>query len=162
MLTKRFFLTILTGAYICLLVSCSGSKIYDNMQDMDSSVWNENKELLFQVSIPDTSTRYTLYYTIRYDNNYPFYNLYLNRELTDSTGKSLQKELQNMDLFNANTGIPYGDGMGSKKDFLILSKDNYKFPYPGQYTFKLRQYMRQENLPGIYAVGMRIDRKKEN
>ncbi len=78
--------------------------------------------------------------------------------MEDSSGKFLNKKLQGMDLFKPITGIPFGSGMGSKKDYLIISEDNYKFPYAGKYTFKLKQYMRQENIPGISAVGFRIEK----
>ncbi len=128
------------------------------MQDLDSNAWNENQELAFEVSIPDASVPYKLYYTVRYDNDYPFYNLYINRTLSDSSGKFLNKKLQGMDLFKSSTGIPMGSGMGSKKDYLIISEDKYIFPYAGKYTVKLKHYMRQENLPGISAVGFRIDK----
>jgi len=128
------------------------------MYDLDSSSWNEKKELIYPVVIKDASIPYKLFYTIRYDKNYPYYNLYLNRILEDSSGKFMNKKLQGMDLFKSNTGVPFGSGMGSEKDYLILSEDNFKFPYPGNYTFKLKQYMRQENIQGISAVGFRIEK----
>ncbi|HWZ21200.1 MAG TPA: gliding motility lipoprotein GldH [Cytophagaceae bacterium] len=140
------------------LVSCDSSKVYDTMQDLDSTSWNDKKELVYPITIKDASVPYKIYYTVRYDNNYPFYNLYINRVLEDSTGKFLYKKMQGMDLFKADTGIPLGSGMGSEKDYLILSEDNYKFPYAGKYTVKLKQYMRQENIQGISAVGIRIDK----
>jgi len=148
----------------CLLIttvlsSCDSKRVYDTMKDLDSSAWNERKELAFEVNIPDASVPYTLYYSLRYDNTYPYYNLYINRLLEDSTGKMLNKKLQAMDLFKNDTGMPMGKGMGAKKDYLIISETNYKFPYAGKYTFKLKQYMRQENLPGISAVGFRIEKQ---
>jgi gliding motility-associated lipoprotein GldH len=159
MLNKNILFILLAVCLTCMLASCNDSKVYDNMQDLDSNAWNEQQELQYEVTIPDASVPYTLYYSIRYDNTYPFHNLYITRVLVDSSGKFLHKKLQGMDLFRSDTGVPYGSGMGSKKDYLILSEDNYKFPYAGKYTFKLRQYMRQENIPGISAVGFRIDKK---
>jgi gliding motility-associated lipoprotein GldH len=140
------------------LFSCDTSKVYDSMQDLDSNFWNEKQEIVFPVTIQDASVPYKLYYEVRYDNNYPYYNLYINRVMEDSSGKFLNKKLQGMDLFKSKTGIPLGAGMGSKKDYLILSEDNYKFPYSGKYTIRLKQYMRQENIPGISAVGFRVDK----
>ncbi len=147
---------LLLAAVLC---SCGDSKVYDTMQDLDSNAWNERTELKFNVTIADASLPYTLYYMVRYDNDYPYYNLYINRTMEDSSGKVLHTKLQGMDLFKPSTGVPMGSGMGSKKDYLILSEDNYKFPTAGNYTFKLKQYMRQENVPGISAVGFRVDRK---
>lgn len=160
MLNKNSFAALLLLFIAAILSSCDNSKVYDTMQDLDSSAWNEHKELKFDVSIADASVPYTLYYMVRYDNDYPYYNLYINRTMEDSSGKVLHKKLQGMDLFKPSTGVPMGSGMGSKKDYLILAEDNYKFPKAGVYTFTLKQYMRQENIPGISAVGFRVDRKK--
>jgi gliding motility-associated lipoprotein GldH len=156
---SRNLFFVFTYCIIALgLFSCDGSKVFDSMQDLDSNAWNENREMVYKVTIPDASESYKLFYTIRYDNNYPYYNLYINRVMEDSSGKFLNKKLQGMDLFKPVTGVPFGSGMGAKKDYLILSEDNYKFPYAGNYTFKLKQYMRQENVQGISAVGFRIEK----
>ncbi len=149
-----FVLLLLTGG----LISCDTSKVYDSMQDLDSNAWNEKKELVFPVTIKDASVPYKLFYTVRYNNNYPYYNLYINRVMEDSSGKFLNKKLQGMDLFKANTGVPFGAGMGSEKDYVILSEDNYRFPYPGKYTIRLKQYMRQETVGGISAIGFKVEK----
>jgi gliding motility-associated lipoprotein GldH len=141
------------------MASCNDTTVYDRMQDLDSNAWSEKQELTFDVLVKDATIPYNLYYSVRYDNTYPFYNLYITRILEDSSGKFMEKKLQNMNLFTSDTGIPLGSGMGSKRDYLILSEENYKFPYAGKYTFTLKQYMRQENIQGISAVGFRIDKK---
>ncbi len=156
--SKAVFFGFLSCILLGGLISCDTSKVYDSMQDLDSNSWNEKQELVFPLTIEDTAITYKLYYTVRYDNDFPFYNLYINRIMEDSSGKFLNKKLQGMDLFKSNTGVPLGAGMGSKKDFLILSEDNYKFPYAGKYTIKLKQYMRQENVQGISAVGFRVEK----
>ncbi|HSZ26535.1 MAG TPA: gliding motility lipoprotein GldH [Cytophagaceae bacterium] len=157
----NIFFTLILSALSFSLLSCGGGRVFDSMKDLDSSVWNENQELTFNIEIPDSTVTYRLYYSVRYDNNYPYYNLYINRTLEDSSGKFLNKKLQGMDLFKPSTGVPFGSGMGSKKDFLILAEDHFKFPYVGKYSVKLKQYMRQENVPGIAAVGFRIEKITE-
>lgn len=155
----RIISTVLFIAIISLgLLSCNTSTVYDSMQDLDSNAWNEKKELVFPVTIADASLSYNLFYTVRYDAAYPYYNLYLNRTMEDSTGKFMNKKLQGMDLFKSSTGVPFGKGMGSKKDFVILSEDNFKFPYAGKYTIRLKHYMRQENVLGISAVGFKVEK----
>lgn len=154
----RELIFILSFIFSFALYSCDTAKVYDTVQDLDSNAWNEDAELLFDFSIEDTSARYTLYYSVRYDNSYPYYNLYINRQLEDSSGRFINKKVQGMDLFKANTGVPFGGGMGSKKDYLIIAEENYKFPYKGKYKVKLKQYMRQENLVGISAVGFRVEK----
>jgi len=153
------FITFLLGCVLSVLISsCDGSKVYDTMLDLDSNAWNENQALEYKFTIEDTASFYTIYYTFRYDDKYPFYNLYIHRTLEDSSGKFISKKLQGMDLFNSTTGVPFGGGIGTSKDYMVLSEENYKFPYSGNYTVKLSQYMRQESLLGISAVGFRIEK----
>jgi gliding motility-associated lipoprotein GldH len=155
--STKFFAILLGGLMAVSLISCDKTRVYDKMQDLDSSVWNDKQVLEFPIEIKNAELPYVISYTIRYDNEYPYYNLYINRELLDSAGVLLNKKMQGMDLFRATTGVPYGDGMGAKKDYQIISEQNVRFPYPGKYTIKLHQYMRIERLPGLSAVGVRID-----
>ena len=155
---KIIFFIFISSVLSVGLFSCDSSKVYDKVQDLDSTIWSDKQELVYPLEIKDASLTYKIYYSVRYDNNYPFYNLYINREMEDSSGKVLNKKLQGMNLFNSNTGVPLGSGMGTKKDYLILSEGSYKFPYAGKYTVKLKQYMRQESVQGISAIGFRIDK----
>ncbi len=152
----RPIFTSITIAF--LLYSCGSNKVYDTMVDLEDNEWPENKELSYTVDITDIASPYTIYYTARYNNDYPYYNLYITRFICDSAGKMLTKKLQNMDLFDSKTGMPYGGGIGSWKDFTILSEQKYKFPYKGKYIIKARQYMRQDTLKGIAAFGYKIEK----
>ncbi len=158
MYTRIILYVVLCFALSGGLLSCTTTTVYDTMQDLDSNAWNDKQELTFPVTIEDASLSYKLYYTVRYDAAYPYYNLYISRAIEDSSGKFLNKKLQGMDLFKSSTGVPLGSGMGSKKDFIILSEGNYKFPYAGKYTIRLKHYMRQENVSGISAVGFKIEK----
>ena len=158
MYIKIILYLVFVSAGITGMVSCSTFTVYDTMKDLDSNSWSDKQELVFPIIINDPSISYKLYYTVRYDAAYPYYNLYINRVMEDSSGKFLNKKLQGMDLFKSSTGVPFGTGMGSKKDFIILSEDKYKFPYSGKYTIRLKQYMRQETILGISAVGFKVEK----
>jgi len=154
--------SVLFVVSICILQllalpSCDKKRVYDTVVDLDSSYWNEQDTLQYSFEINDTSKAYQLFYNVRYNNAYPFYNLYVTRIVEDSIGNFISKKLQAMDLFNSTTGIPFGSGIGATKDYLILAEEGYKFPYMGMYTIKLQQYMRQEKLLGLKAVGVRVD-----
>jgi gliding motility-associated lipoprotein GldH len=157
-MSRNIFIVFVLSLLVGGLFSCDSSRVYDTMHDLDSNAWNEKQELVYPVEISDPSASYKLYYTIRYNKDYPYYNLYINRVMLDSAGKFMSKKLQGMDLFKASTGVPYGNGIGSEKDYLIISEDKFKFPYAGKYTFKLKQYMRQPTISGISAVGIRVEK----
>jgi gliding motility-associated lipoprotein GldH len=101
---------------------------------------------------------YNIYYNIRNAAGYPYYNLYITYYLSDNAGKILTSRLQELTLMDPQTGKPLGDGMGDIFDHRILSVGNYRFPRPGTYTFKVKQYMRKDPLPGIMSVGVRVEK----
>jgi len=57
------------------------------------------------------------------------------------------------------TGEPLGDGAGDIFDHQVLGLKNQVFPQNGTYTIKLQQYMRRDPLPGIMAVGVRVEKQ---
>ncbi|MCS6823823.1 MAG: gliding motility lipoprotein GldH [Cytophagaceae bacterium] len=146
---------------ICFLwlSSCSDNRLYDQCIDIDKTGWPEEKELAYTFSVPDTAESYVLYYTLRYTNDYAYYNLYVKRYMYDSTGKLLSEKLQGMDIFDPKTGAPYGSGMSKTYDYTVLSEPDFKFPHAGKYTIKIKQFMRQSVLTGIKAFGIRLEGK---
>jgi gliding motility-associated lipoprotein GldH len=63
-----------------------------------------------------------------------------------------------MDLFDPITGAPLGDGLGDIFDHRILAVSNQRFPENGLYRFKIQQFMRQDSLPLILSVGLRVEK----
>ena len=62
-------------------------------------------------------------------------------------------------LFDAKTGKPSGkSGIGDLYDHRFLLLQNYQFPKPGKYKIVLEQFMRMDTLPGIVAIGIRVEK----
>ena len=160
-MSKAFFFT---GFYLflsLLFLGCDSNRIYEEKVDLDKRIWPKQKEVKFNFEIADTTAQYNLYYILRYTNKYPYQNLYLQYYLEDSTGRVLNKELNNVVLFNPVTGIPTGTGLG---DILTLQKrfiDHFTFPRPGLYGIGVEQFMRLDTLPEIITVGIRVERSGE-
>jgi gliding motility-associated lipoprotein GldH len=76
--------------------------------------------------------------------------------LYDDAGNLLHEKLQGMDIFDPATGVPRGSGMSRTYDYEVLSEKKMTFPKAGKYTFKIKQYMRQPNIKGIKAFGIRL------
>jgi gliding motility-associated lipoprotein GldH len=53
-----------------------------------------------------------------------------------------------------------GTGFGDTKETLFQYKLNYKFPEKGKYEIGLTQAMRNDNLPGIEDIGVKIETAK--
>jgi gliding motility-associated lipoprotein GldH len=143
----------------CLLfaVACTDSKtILDDYESLSDDQWLSKNKLEFPFEVSNNKVSYALFYQVRYNKEYPFHNLYIKRHLLDSTGKNISSILQGMYLFDEKTGYPKGGGWGNNFDYQILSDSNVKFPYNGNYTIVLEQYMRIDTIPGLSHVGVKV------
>lgn len=140
------------------LVACSDShRVYEKNFNFEGNIWAATQSPSFEFQIADASKSYKFYYNIRNSINYPFHNLYLSYTLEDSSANELSTSLQNIDLFDPKTGTPYGDGLGDIFDHQVEAVPSFKFDRPGLYRFKIEQYMRQDSLPLILSVGVRVE-----
>ena len=128
---------------------------------MPGNLWLADSTAEFVFEVKNSETEYNLYYNIRNSLSYPYHNLYIRHTLEDSLGNMLGSALQNMDLFDPVTGRPLGEGLGDIFDHRILAVSNQKFPKSGWYRFKMQQFMRQDSLPLILSVGLRVEIKSE-
>jgi len=125
--------------------------------DFAQNLWLADSIATFEFEITETQPKYNLYYNVRNSISYPYHNLYVQYTLEDSTGNVQSKALQNMDLFDPVTGEPLGDGLGDIFDHRILAISDHQFNNPGWYRFKVQQFMRQDSLPLILSVGLRVE-----
>ena len=157
-MTKSFFTSGFLLIFLLLTFSCDRKLVYEEKVDFDNRTWVRQQAVNFDFQIQDTIPKYNIHYTIRYTNKYPYQNLYLQYYLEDSAGNVLNKELNNIILFNPVTGIPTGDGLG---DILTVQKKfigDYQFPAPGFYGLSIEQFMRLDTLPEILTIGIRVEK----
>ena len=138
-------------------LSCNSNAIFKDHEDIDDGVWYVKNEPSFTFEITDISQPYNVYYLVRNSIGYPYYNLYVKRFLLNEKNKIVNEALNELILMDERTGKPMGDGLGDLFDHKIVALKNYRFPKAGKYTFKVRQYMRQDPLPGIMSVGVSVE-----
>lgn len=155
---KSVWLVLLLWVTGSVLACDSKNTIYSEYEDITDGKWYENHAPTFTFTIKDASVPYNLSYNLRNSLSYPYYNLYLTRYLTDSAGHVLESRLDELLLMDAKTGKPNGDGLGDIFDHKVLIKQNYRFPKPGQYSFRVKQYMRQNPLPDVLSIGLTVEK----
>jgi gliding motility-associated lipoprotein GldH len=138
--------------------SCETNAIYKSIEDLKDSSWFIKQEPTFVVDVEDETIPYNIYILVRNASQYGFNNLYITRYIYGPDKKPLSVRLEEMILFDTKTGKPLGDGLGDIFDHKFLSTRNFKFPKKGKYTFKLKQYMRQDPLPYIMSVGISVEK----
>ncbi|UXX80582.1 gliding motility lipoprotein GldH [Reichenbachiella carrageenanivorans] len=160
MLKSITYLLIVLGV-AAAVTACSSSTIIDEQSDISEGLWHLDSLVAFQFEVEDTTAAYEIQYNVRYAVNYPYYNLFLKYYLEDSTGDVLSSELQELILFDKKTGKPMGEGLGDLFDRAVPVFENKKFAYSGSYTFKVKQFMRMEQLPGILSFGLKIQQPEQ-
>lgn len=138
--------------------SCDSTRVYEENYDFDEPYWYKETVPEFTFSIEDTSSDYNILINIRNGFDYPFYNLYYEYELKDSVGSIISKDMQELILFDAKTGEPYGSGLGDLFDHQEPVLEGFKFSYPGEYTIAFTHFMRPDTLPLILSVGARVEK----
>jgi gliding motility-associated lipoprotein GldH len=140
-----------------MLFSCQQQHVFHSYQDLPSNVWVAAQPTSFQFEVK-TAGEYVLSYHLRNTREYPFYNLYVQYELLDEQGKILRQQLHESNLMHPKTGAPLGNGESLYDHSVQLFR--HRFDSPGQYQFKISQYMRLDSLQGVQAVGLTIDAVK--
>lgn len=140
-----------------LVSNCDSKKVFEGKKDFPDQVWIFNDPAEFYFEIEDTDKAYNLLFNVRNTGKYQFQNIYLQYYLEDSTGRLLSKELKNLQLFNAKTGIPFGQGLGDIYDIERTFLEKYTFENKGKYKLRVDQFMRRDSLAEVLAVGLRVE-----
>lgn len=161
-LARRCSLALVPLAGALALSACDPSRVYEENTDLkspsgDAYVWDVQQRPSFTFDIADTTARYDLYFNVRNAADYGFYNLYLKHTLSGPDGRPVGPPLlHQMVLMDPKTGEPLGAGAGDIFDHQFLALPRQRFAKPGAYKLTLEQYMRQNQLPGIMAIGVRV------
>ena len=153
---------LLLSSFLLLLVlsSCNKNRVFEKNNDLPDNSWKIADVQKFEFEIKDTSKKYNIYFNVRNAVFYEYYNLYVKHTLTGPDGKEVSANLHEIFLMDKKTGKPLGEGAGDIFDHQTLALKNQQFSQPGKYTITLQQYMRRDPLPGIMAVGVRVDEQE--
>lgn len=154
MLKKSLWILIISLS----LVGCEKSDDFKEIRDFKKTEWLSAHKQTFEFEIKDISKTYRFNYLVRNSISYPFYNLYLQQKLADSSNNILSNSMDEVILFEPKTGKPYGDGMGDIFDSRILAPklQAVKFAKPGKYKWILNHNMRPDPLTGIISIGVEV------
>jgi len=139
--------------------SCDENRLYEDYKDFEQRSWPVTELPQFEFSIADTQRAYNVYCNLRNSVSYPFSDFRFTYYLKDSVGNMLQSKLMIQYLFDKKSGKPFGEsGLGDIYDHQFLILKNHKFKRSGKYSVVFEQFMRTEQLEGVLAVGLRVER----
>ena len=154
------------GAHVCVhislfaflfsLIACGPARVYEQDYPLTASTWRQDSALIYKVQIDDPARAYDLFYHVRYDLDYPYFNLYVKLSVEDSAGTELFGDRHELILLDPQTGKPLGSGLGGIYDKEFTAQQKLRFTKAGVYRVRLTQYMRMATLPGIHEFGIRV------
>jgi gliding motility-associated lipoprotein GldH len=147
--------------WLCLVVaisSCDKNKIYESNHDLVGNQWYVDTIPSFSFQISDTTSTYKLSLNLRNSVAYPYYNLFLRYTLEGPDGVQLTSRQMEVLLMDSKTGRPLGSGSGDIFDNQFPFLENYVFQSSGRYKVTYKQYMRQDPLPEIMSVGLKVEK----
>jgi gliding motility-associated lipoprotein GldH len=78
--------------------------------------------------------------------------------MVDPNGTVVKNEMLTENLFDIKTGEPNGrSGLGDVYDHQFGFLTNHTFNKTGKHKVRFEQFMRQDTLLGILAVGLRVE-----
>ncbi|SFI88997.1 protein involved in gliding motility GldH [Kaistella treverensis] len=143
---------------IAILLSCGDNSEYVELKGLNGT-WDKNAEQKFNFNITDNQEPRNIIFVVRNNNDYPYSNIRLIVDFLNNKTKTKSTDTLNYILAEPN-GTWLGKGFGDTKEILFQYKVNYKFPNVGDYSIGIKQAMRQEKLPGIEDIGVKINTAK--
>lgn len=153
-------LTTICASFVFLIMmySCSTDVVFEQLETVDIEGWNYKKPVKFSFNAPDTTVLHNLIFDIRITPDYAYQNIWLFIEITDPDGSV------HIDSIDCPLAYPdgrwIGSGLGDLIDNPILVQQNFKFSQIGDYHFKIKHGMRNDNLPNVKNVGVILKRVK--
>lgn len=143
--------------FLCLvgLSACGPAVLIDESHPLSETGWSYRDTMSWSFEVPDTMTIYNLLLTVEHTPDFSFQNTYVQIHTLFPAGEVVSQvvslELQDQ------AGAWLGKCGDEKCTWTIPIQENAFFNQTGTHQIKLEQYMRQDSLPGILALRMRIE-----
>lgn len=157
---------LILGCALVVLGSCTGNLVFTESQSIPKGEWSKDNAIRFTMDNRDTLQKHDVYIVIRNDNTFPYSNLFLIAEISNPDGTQTRDTLE-YNMADAQ-GNWLGSGANSSIENVLGFKRDIVFAQNGVYTFTLSHAMRENgkvegiaSLPGIFDVGIQIEKKLE-
>ena len=141
------------------LSSCNKVDVFEKNTAIPGHNWAYNFQPVAEFTITDTSSLYNLYIVLRHTDAYRYNNIWLN---IGSQSPTDSMRYQRFDL-QLGTDAKGWDGNGMDDIWEVrksITNGPFKFNKTGNYKFSVAHVMRENPLPEIMNVGIRVEKVK--
>jgi gliding motility-associated lipoprotein GldH len=152
---NKVYILYLLFAIGYLFTACTSSATFEKIVKLHSDQWLKDSTINISIPVTDTLGAYAIIIDLRNNNDYPFRNIHLFVDVAAPTGvtacDTIEYELSDLQ----------GKWLGKRGSYWIDHRLFYRpmviFTGTGNYTFGIRHGMRTDTLPGVGAVGLRLE-----
>jgi gliding motility-associated lipoprotein GldH len=141
------------------LTACTKLDEFEKNIPVPQNQWAYTFKPSFSFDIQDTTASYNLYVVLRHKDAYRYNNIWLNIG-TQSPADSIRYQKFELQLGSDAKGWE-GTGMDDIWELRkLITNGPVKFNKTGIYKFSIAQIMRENPLPNIMSVGIRVEKVK--
>lgn len=153
------FLFVLIIIISTFLTACTRLDVFEKNMVIPKNQWQYSLQPSFDFIINDTTASYNLYIVLRHTDAYRYNNIWLNVG-TQSPGDSIRYQKFELQLGSDAKGWE-GTGMDDIWELRkLITNGPVKFNKAGNYHFSVAQIMRENPLPNIMNIGIRVEKVK--
>lgn len=164
MTNKAFFSVKHSAGLLVLIVSiaawlsaCTQLDIFEKNKPIPNNQWTYGFKPAFEFDIQDTAKGYNLYIVLRHTDAYRYNNIWVNVG-TQSPKDTVRYQNFELQLGNDAKGWE-GTGMDDIWEVRkMITNGPVHFNKKGTYHFSIGQIMRENPLPNILSVGIRVEK----
>lgn len=164
MTQKGYLSAKLSIALLILILSlcftaCTQLDEFEKNSIIPQNRWLYTFKPSFNFDIKDTSSSYNLYVVLRHTDTYRYNNIWLNVG-TQSPGDTVRYQKFELQLGSDAKGWE-GTGMDDIWELRkLITNGPVKFNKAGNYKFSVAHIMRENPLPNILSVGIRVEKAR--
>lgn len=143
----------------CLqFASCQTIDLYEKNVPVPGHAWQSSFKPKFEFNITDTTSPYQLFVVLRHNEKYNYNNIWVRLTIQPPADRAYSEQLE-LSLASNEKGW-----LGSAMDDLYehrvrVTPENGFMLKKGLYSFTIEQIMRDDPLPHVMNVGLRIEKK---
>ncbi len=141
--------------FFLFLVSCKEIDVYEKTASFTKHSWSSVEKPTFEFNISDTISRYNVFIVLRHTDAYHYNNLWIN-VTTIPPGDTAQTIKADLKLGDNRQWL--GNNIDDIIEHRILINSNPLRFKKGNYKFIIRQIMREDPLPDVLNVGIRVEK----
>ena len=141
------------------LTSCDQNMIFDESQGIENNLWLADDIKTYAFDVTDTLSPINMFVNMRTTVDYPYSNIYvfLYSEFPNGTTDKDTLEF----VLAENDGKWRGENSGTVVEFSGLIASGVRFSTPGTYSFQLQHAMREQELPEVIDIGIRVEKMEQ-